>query len=76
VEKVVLEPKILHGWYCSECDAIYLNPDDDTEHEDLHQTVEVIDYNKLKEWIQKSSDNGITYDDIITAILNDFQIWQ
>ena len=69
-----LTPKIHHGWYCQECDAIYLNPDADLEHDDLHISIDFINYDTLKEWIKDAEDFGLHPDEIITAILNNFQV--
>lgn len=35
-------PAPLRGWFCSKCETVYLHPDDDTEHEDLHESVTVV----------------------------------
>jgi hypothetical protein len=66
--------KIFHGWYCSECDAIYFNPDDDTEHEDIQISVDFIEYDKLKEWINDAQDFGLSADEILKAIQNFFRV--
>ena len=64
-----------HGWYCSECDAVYFNPDEDSEHEELHQSIDVIGYEWLKQWLRDAYDFGLNPEEIIYAIdQNDFKI--
>jgi len=74
VEISFLKPKIHHGWFCQECNAIYLNDGDDGEHENLHISIFFINYDTLKEWIKDAEEFGLHPIEIITAILNNFQV--
>ncbi len=69
-----MEFKIHHGWYCPECEAIYLNPDADTEHEDWHESVDFVEYDKVVEWIEEAEDFGLNPKEIIDAIKNKFAV--
>jgi hypothetical protein len=64
--------KIFHGWYCPDCEAIHLNPDNDTEHEDWHESVDFVEYDKLVEWIEGAEDFGLKPEEIVRAIKNKF----
>jgi hypothetical protein len=63
-----------YGWYCPICDAIYFNPDDDSEHEAQHESIDVIGYEWLKRWIKDAEEFGLRPDEIVTALLNYFKV--
>jgi hypothetical protein len=66
--------KIHHGWYCPDCEAIHLNPDNDTEHEDWHECIDFVEYDKLVEWIEDAENFGLKPEEIVRAIKNKFVV--